>query len=88
VRYQQCNLVEWAIAGLKRGRLAFSEKGRNSLFGANVLAIIVEVDVAALTARGKGPIWAVAAETRATRGAGKKHATKCHVARAQRTCLG
>jgi hypothetical protein len=51
---------------LKRGRMAFSQKGMNSLTGANVLAIVVEVDVAALTARGLGPIWAVAAETRVT----------------------
>lgn len=38
------------------------QKRRNSLFGANLLAIVVEVDVTALTAQG-GPIWTVAAET-------------------------
>src|SRR4029078_5617552 len=51
------------FASLKTGRLAFQEKGRNSLAGANVLVLVVEVDRELLLQRGGGPLFGVVGET-------------------------
>jgi Domain of unknown function (DUF4331) len=51
------------LESIKTGRLAFKEKGQNSLAGANVLAIVVEADCAPLLQRSGTPLLAVVGET-------------------------
>jgi hypothetical protein len=48
---------------LKTGRLAFKEQGQNNLAGANVLAIVVEVDCGPLVQRTGTPLLGVVGET-------------------------
>ena len=45
------------------GQLAFSDPGTNSLVGADGLGIVVEADCGPLLTGGRGPMFAVAAET-------------------------
>jgi hypothetical protein len=45
------------------GRLAFKEKGSNTLAGANVLSVVVEVECASLLRAGGGPLFTTVAET-------------------------
>jgi hypothetical protein len=49
------------MESLKTGRLAFKQKGQNSLDGFNALSVVVEVDGAPLLQR--SPLWAVVGET-------------------------
>jgi hypothetical protein len=51
------------LESIKTGRLAFKEKGQNSLAGANVLAVVVEADCAPLLQRSGTPLLAVVGET-------------------------
>jgi hypothetical protein len=48
---------------VRGGRLAFKETGSNSLAGFNVLSVVVEADCAPLLRDGRGPLFAVVAET-------------------------
>jgi Domain of unknown function (DUF4331) len=48
---------------MKTGRLAFKEKGQNSLAGCNALAVVIEVDCAQLVERTGTPLLAVVGET-------------------------
>jgi hypothetical protein len=48
---------------VRSGRLAFKEVGSNSLAGFNVLSVVVEADWAPLVGDGRGPLFAVVAET-------------------------
>jgi Domain of unknown function (DUF4331) len=48
---------------LETGRLAFKEKGQNSLDGANVLGVVVEVDCGPLLQRTGTPLLGVVGET-------------------------
>jgi hypothetical protein len=45
------------------GELVFSEPGTNSLAGVDALGLVVEADCAPLLAAGRGPLFAVVAET-------------------------
>ena len=45
------------------GELAFSDPGTNSLAGLDALGLVVEADCAPLLAAGRGPLFAVVAET-------------------------
>jgi Domain of unknown function (DUF4331) len=48
---------------VKLGRVAFKPEGRNSLYGMNVLAVVVEIDCERLLQGGRGPLWAMVGET-------------------------
>jgi hypothetical protein len=51
------------LESLKTGRLAFKEKGNNSLDGANVLSVVVEADCAPLLQSSSSPLLGVVGET-------------------------
>jgi hypothetical protein len=51
------------LESLKTGRLAFKEQGQNSLAGANVLGVVVEVDCGPLLQRTGTPLLGVVGET-------------------------
>ena len=51
------------MESLQTGRLAFKEQGQNSLTGANVLAVVVEVDCGPLLQRTGTPLLGVVGET-------------------------
>ena len=51
------------LDSLATGRLAFKEQGQNSLSGANVLAVVVEVDCGPLLQRTGTPLLGVVGET-------------------------
>jgi hypothetical protein len=56
------DLPAW-LESLKTGRLAFKQEGQNSLTGANILGVVVEVDGKLLLKNGGPPLFAVVAET-------------------------
>jgi hypothetical protein len=51
------------LESIQTGRLAFQNPGRNSLAGANILGIVVEVDCASLLQKGQPPLLGVVGET-------------------------
>jgi hypothetical protein len=51
------------LESLKTGRIAFKEQGQNSLTGANVLGVVVEVDCGPLLRRTGTPLLGVVGET-------------------------
>jgi hypothetical protein len=56
------DLPAW-LESLETGRLAFKQESRNSLTGANVLGVVVEVDGKLLLKNGGPPLLAVVGET-------------------------
>jgi hypothetical protein len=56
------DLPAW-LESIKTGRLAFKQEGQNSLAGANILGLVVEVDRELLLQRGGGPVFGVVGET-------------------------
>jgi hypothetical protein len=56
------DLPAW-LESLETGRLAFKQEGQNSLTGANVLGVVVEVDGKLLLKNGGPPLLAVVGET-------------------------
>ena len=56
------DLPAW-LESLETGRLAFKQESRNSLTGANVLGVVVEVDAKLLLKNGGPPLLAVVGET-------------------------
>lgn len=51
------------LESMKNGRLAFKEKGQNSLAGFNALSVVVEIDCEPLLQKSHGPLFAVVGET-------------------------
>jgi Domain of unknown function (DUF4331) len=51
------------LESLQTGRLAFKQKGQNSLAGFNALGVVVEADCAPLLQKSRGPLFAVVGET-------------------------
>ena len=56
------DLPAW-LESIKTGRLAFKQEGQNTLAGANVLCVVVEVDRELLLQRAGGTLFGVVAET-------------------------
>jgi Domain of unknown function (DUF4331) len=56
------DLPAW-LESLKTGRLAFKQEGQNSLTGADILGVVVEVDGKLLLKNGGPPLFGVVAET-------------------------